>query len=139
LWQRVGTNTTNEQYRDYGARGITVCDRWLNSFDAFVEDVGLPPTVEDYSLDRIDNDRGYEPGNVRWTTPLNQIRNRRNTKRYLLAGQRKTLTEWCELAGADYDTVRRRLHGRGDWTLEEALGTPRTVGRSRQNRVAWTP
>lgn len=63
-------------WRNYGARGITVCPEWVESFEAFYAHVGDHPGPE-YSLDRIDNDRGYEPGNVRWATAEEQARNRR--------------------------------------------------------------
>jgi hypothetical protein len=63
-------------YGNYGGRGITVCDRWITSFENFIADVGTKPSAE-YSIDRIDNDGNYEPGNVRWATAKEQIANRR--------------------------------------------------------------
>jgi NTP pyrophosphatase (non-canonical NTP hydrolase) len=69
-------NPQNSAYRYYGGRGITVCDRWASSFQDFLKDVGLKPAPE-YSLDRINPDGNYEPGNVRWATPTEQIENRK--------------------------------------------------------------
>ena len=65
----------NLSYQDYGAKGINVIDRWFDSVEEFVKDVGHPPTAE-HTLDRIDNAKGYEPDNVRWATPTEQARNR---------------------------------------------------------------
>jgi hypothetical protein len=73
MLQRCG-NPKNPKYKDYGGRGITVCERW-KKFENFFADVGEKPTG--MSIDRIDNDLGYFPGNVRWTTSVEQSKNQR--------------------------------------------------------------
>lgn len=72
------TNPNNANYKNYGGRGITVCDRWVNSFQDFIEDVGEKPFNK--SIDRIDNEKGYFPDNVRWATLSQQANNKRKRK-----------------------------------------------------------
>lgn len=69
----------DKKYKFYGGRGITVCDEWRNNSKAFIAYMGPRPS-KDHSIDRIDNNKGYEPGNVRWATREEQMRNRRNGK-----------------------------------------------------------
>lgn len=73
-------NPKNHRYKNYGAKGVTVCDRWLNSFENFYKDMGDPPS-DNHSIDRINPFGNYEPNNCKWSTPLEQARNKRNSLR----------------------------------------------------------
>lgn len=114
------SNVRDRYYSDYGGRGIKVCERWLK-FENFLADMGLSPAGT--SIDRIDNNRGYEPGNCRWATAVEQARNKRTTRFATLDGQTLPITEWCERIGIKYWTVMCRINMRG-WSVEEALTTP---------------
>ena len=111
-----------EVYRNYAGRGITVCDRWVNSFEAFRDDVGHPPTNK-HTIDRINNDLGYFPGNTRWATPAEQSRNRRGLIIVEYNGQTMCLMDAAHLAGIPYITARTRIV-RDGWSHERALSQP---------------
>jgi hypothetical protein len=107
-------------WRYYGARGISVCPRWRESFDAFLADVG--PRPKGMHLDRIDPHKGYEPGNVRWVTPLENNHNRRNLARITAFGETRILAEWARKTGLARHVIDGRL--RYGWSPETALSTP---------------
>jgi len=104
----------------YGGRGIAVCDRWRESFENFYADMGDKP--EGLSLDRIDNDGNYEPGNCRWATRTEQCNNQRSNRMLVLDGRSQTLAEWSKELGVNVSAIRRRLI-RG-WSIKDALTTP---------------
>ena len=108
-------------YPLYGGRGIRVCDSW-HDFSNFYTDMGDRP--KGHTLDRIDSDGNYEPGNCRWATALEQGRNRRGTRSIEFAGKKMVLTEWCLMLGVPYDLVKSRL--RRGYTFVEAVTTPRS-------------
>ena len=114
--------TTYSKYKHWGGRGITVCDRWKDDFQAFYEDV-LPLYVPGLTFDRINNDGNYEPGNIRFADNTTQCRNRTITRYLEFNGERKTLAEWAETFGISRLTLWLRLYRRG-WTVEEALTAP---------------
>lgn len=101
-------NPNAKNYARYGGRGITVCPQWVNSFEAFLADVGAAPQTHRASLDRVDNDGNYEPSNVRWSTPKEQTRNRKVTKKVVIAGEELPLAEVAERWGVNYHTVLAR-------------------------------
>lgn len=117
-------NPNDEHFDHYGGRGIKVCDRWRSSFEAFFEDMRARPP-DRYSLDRIDNDRGYEPGNCRWATRKEQARNKRTTRFLEFRGERRPLVEWAEILGIPAYSIWNRI--RLGWTDEEALTGSRST------------
>jgi len=102
-------------YKYYGAKGIQVCQQWRHSFKAFLSDMGEAPGG--YWIDRIDNTKGYEPGNVRWVTPSESAKNRK--QREQVAG---SIRQQARQAGVSYGLVINRMV-RG-WTIEQALTIP---------------
>ena len=113
------TRVTAKDYVRYGGRGIRVCDRWMQSFTAFLEDVGMRPSKH-HSLGRIDNNGNYEPGNVRWETVAQQARNTRRNDLITHDGKTLTISEWAQLAGLKDATLRRRLKVH-KWQFEKAI------------------
>ena len=102
------TSPGSVNYPRYGGAGITVCDRWRNSFENFLADMGERPSAL-YSLDRINNDGNYEPGNCRWATSKQQGNNRHSNRLITYLGQTKTLAEWCVELGVKRSAVFNRL------------------------------
>lgn len=122
------TNPNNPGYKNYGARGIRVCERWM-SFENFISDMG--PRPRKHSLDRIDNDGDYEPGNCRWTTNKTQHRNKRTNSLVTIRGETKCVSEWAEIAGMSANGFRKRLN---TGFPEELLLNP-PIGRSELVRI----
>jgi hypothetical protein len=95
----------------YQARGITVCDRWLHSFENFLADMGERPAG--MTLDRIDNNGNYEPGNCRWASPQQQFRNMRRNVWIIYNGNRMCLNDACSTAGVKQSTVSKKAVRKG--------------------------
>ncbi len=114
-------------YKWYGGLGISVCERWRNSFEDFLSDVGMPPSPS-HTIDRIDVKGNYEPGNVRWATAKEQAKNKSNTRHISYHGQTLTLLEWSEKIQISYSTLSQRLSN--GWSLMDALETPLGKRRS---------
>lgn len=112
-------NKKSNNWKNYGAKGITVCDRW-HTFELFWEDMQKGYT-DAMTIDRIDNSKGYSPDNCRWVDAKEQGRNKASVKRYKYKGKLLTVPQLAELHGLKYGTLRERLK-RG-WGLKEALST----------------
>ncbi|KKN30611.1 hypothetical protein LCGC14_0832250 [marine sediment metagenome] len=113
-------NPKTVPYKNYGGRGIHVCDEWRGrgGFVRFIEHVGRRPSSE-LTIGRIDNDGHYEPGNVRWETRVEQMANRRITRHVTIRGETMTLTAWARHIGIAVPTLSRRL--RLGWSDDKLL------------------
>lgn len=122
-------NPKDASYHTYGGRGIAVCQRWNASFLLFIEDMGRRPSPQ-HQLDRIDNDGHYEPGNVRWVLPAENMRNTRYTHNITAFGKTQCLLDWATEMGLNPITLHKRivyLH----WDTEKALKTPASEAHRR--------
>jgi hypothetical protein len=136
-WRCMLTRAKNPNIANahhYSGRGIGVAPEWdsggdQQGFPRFLAHVGPKPTP-DLSLDRIDNDRGYEPGNVRWADATRQTRNTRKNRRLTFAGETLCVADWAERAGIPEPTLRDRIFRLG-WPVERALTEPLRPDRRR--------
>lgn len=112
---------TSKAYKNYGARGIAVCDRW-HVFENFFEDFGRL-RVGNQSIERVDNNDGYRPGNCEWSTPREQSRNKRSNLRITIKGETRLLCDWAEFSGLDSSLIRARKFRLG-WPDDELLTSP---------------
>lgn len=124
IWERMVSrchNPDDAAFDRYGARGITVCDRWRTSFETFLADVGTRPS-DSHSMDRYpNNDGNYEPANCRWATDTQQGRNKRNNNLLTHDGKTLSVSEWAEILGITREMIRGRLN-RG-WDVGRSLTT----------------
>lgn len=119
-WARMLQRCQNPRstgWEEYGGRGISISERWMK-FEDFFEDMG-PMPGPNYSIDRIDVNGNYEPGNCRWATAIDQARNRRNSIIVEYDGEKMHLIDACKMIGISYSTVQTRLN-RG-WSMKDAL------------------
>lgn len=123
-WVSMRTRCLNpraQNYARYGGRGITICDRWRDSYTAFLADLGRRPSTA-HSLHRLDNDLGYEPGNVRWALPAEQVANKSSLRLLNVDGVTQPLRAWAAAVGLPEGALQKRLDA--GWPLERALATP---------------
>lgn len=113
-------DATHPAYHNYGGRGITVHEPWINDFGAFIKHVGLRPS-KDHSLERKDNDAGYVPGNLRWATRVEQGNNRRTNRIIEHAGRKQTVSEWARELGVSKGLLKNRLDA--GWSDERTITT----------------
>jgi hypothetical protein len=112
---------THHKFPDYGAKGIRVCSRWMNSYKNFLADMGRKPSAQ-HTLDRKDGTKGYTPGNCRWATRKQQNRNKRTNRILTVDGESLCVVEWAERYGVDPNTIHMRL--KCGWNPREAVTRP---------------
>lgn len=121
-------NPNNDNYHHYGGRGITICEKWRNSFENFITDMGPKPS-DNHSIDRINNDGNYEPGNCRWATRIEQMNNTRHNVFITFNDISKQIEDWAIITGINSNTIATRL--RLGWSIEQAL--TESVERCKRN------
>lgn len=134
VWKKVRARCNNpkdDHFKWYGAKGVSVCNRW-NDFRSFRADMGERPSAK-HSIDRIDNSKGYEPGNCRWATQQEQNRNRAANTYITHNGKTQCLAAWSEDLGGCRVLVSKRLqHG---WSEIDAVTRPVSKGRISSQKI----
>lgn len=111
IWTHIKSRCYNEkvpEFKHYGGRGISMCDRWLSSFNNFIADMMVRPTNK-HSIDRIDNNGNYEPSNCRWATSSEQANNTRSNRKITINGTTKNMGQWANENGLRHESVYKRL------------------------------
>lgn len=135
VWKGIRARITNPKhvsYMNYGGRGITLSPVFDN-YEEFLRCVGRRPSPS-HSIERIDNDKGYEPGNVCWTTVKEQCRNTRDNRYLTYRGETKSMVEWCEELTLPYSTIRYRT--KAGWSVEDAFNKPIREGKYKRKSNA---
>ena len=121
IWKAIKNrcyNTNFVHYKDYGGRGVKMCERWLNNPELFIEDMGPRPS-EKYSIERIDNNKDYCPENCRWATRKEQANNRRNNVYLEYNNEKLTVSQWGERLNLRPSTISKRIQL--GWCIEDIL------------------
>jgi hypothetical protein len=124
IWESMRRRCTDPKtvgFENYGGRGITVCERWRTSFEAFFEDMGRRPSAR-HTIDRLDSNGNYEPGNCEWRTMIEQQNNKRNNRTITFNGETLTLAQWERKLNIRRGALGMRL--RRGWSEEKALTEP---------------
>lgn len=122
------------RYKDYGGRGIAMCEEWLENFDNFVDWALLNGYEDELTIDRVDNDGNYGPENCRWVTKKVQNRNKRTNVLITYNGQTKCLRDWCDELNLPYDATHNRITK--GWPVDKAFTEPLFDHETAINRIA---
>ena len=127
IWRNMKSRCFNKEikaYKDYGGRGITVCEEWKNSFETFHDWSMANGYADNLTIDRIYVNGNYEPSNCRWVTRSEQSINKTDNHYITFNGETKTLAEWAKITGINRATINSRLQK--GWTIEKTLTTKRS-------------
>ena len=127
-------NANNHKHKDYGGRGIKVCDEWMR-FEPFAEWALKNGYKDDLSIDRIDNNGNYEPTNCRWVDSKTQANNTRTNRNYSMNGETHTIADWSRIYGVERKMVYKRI--RLGWTISESLLIPKNTSRKEWNNLKY--
>ena len=128
---------TAQRFKYYGAKGITVCDEWRESYQAFYEWAMQNGYKDDLQIDRIDNTKGYSPANCRWADKITQENNKSTNRWVDLNGEVHTIAEWSRIVGIDSHTLKRRLDK--GWDSETAITAEKghRVPKQKEQKPMW--
>ena len=126
-------NKNEPRYKDYGGRGISICDEWLESFDIFADWALENGYSDNLTIDRIDVNGNYEPNNCRWITLREQTMNKRTTVWVVYRGERVKLKELCDSKGLNYNTIHHRIK-RGCFQADDIIDVPIKSGETLADR-----
>lgn len=127
IWNGIKARCFNPKscsYKRYGARGISVCEEWKNSFESFYSWSIQNGYAENLTIERINNDGNYCPENCKWVSRKEQCRNRRTNIVFEYMGEKHILMEWCEILNLDYKFIHNRIYKMG-WSFEKSISTPK--------------
>lgn len=120
LMKRRTGDERDKEYKDYGGRGIKICDEWENDFNAFYNWSINNGYSEDLTIDRINVNKNYSPDNCRWATRKEQANNRRTNRNISYNGETHNIRQWAEKLGINYNTLSSRIN-KYHWTIERAF------------------
>lgn len=126
IWANMKSRCYNpkaSRFEHYGGKGVIICPEWLHSFQAFHDWAMSHGYSDELTIDRIDVNGNYEPGNCRWTLPKSQSNNLSVNRKITFDGVTRTLSEWATATGINRRTIAARLDLQG-WTVEQALTIP---------------
>jgi hypothetical protein len=132
-WQSIKTRCYNKNHKDYnyyGARGITVCERWKNCFKSFYKDMGARPSKL-HSIDRINGSLGYSPENCKWSTKKEQSENRKNSVMVKIGREIKNLSVWLNEFDITWSSYKYRM--KNGMSMVEAITSPKRQGNRRKS------